>query len=89
MSKKLLVALPLLATACAFVAGTATAADGPKWKRVLVVGDDSGVNTEAKAQIADGFASSVERAVNLNLARVMYISATSNDLFAYMTSLLP
>lgn len=43
-----------------------------QYRRVLVIGEDAGVTNEQKLAIADGFASAVERAVNLNMGRVMY-----------------
>ncbi len=75
LNLKLLVVAPLLLSAF----GAEAAESGARYKRVVVVGDDAGTNIEAKLAIADGFASAVERAVNLNVARVMYGRRAGKD----------
>ena len=60
---------------CALADGESQA----QYKRVLVVSDDPSASAEQRLAIADGFASAIERAVNLNMGRVLYGRRAGTD----------
>lgn len=68
--------LKILLSLAAVSVATPALAQGVK--RVIVVNEE-GVEGEVKLAIADGFASAIERAVNLNVARTIYGRKASNQ----------
>ncbi len=69
---------------CAACIGLTLCAASPalgaaQYKRVLVIGEDPGATQQQKLAVADGFASAVERAVNLNLGRITYGRLAGKD----------